>query len=741
MRHWRGSSVPDNGHVGGRSARPRWGQFRTRVSVKRSLKARTRVIADLKRIAHDGIETVSIVGVDIGGTFTDLVGYRDGTVITSKTSTVPADPTEGVAAALALAGCDLAAMGGLIHGSTIAINTVLERNGAKTALLTTQGMRDVYAVGRGNRPDAFNLFFHRPRPLVPRQLTFELGERMNAAGEVLVSLDSAAVAALAQHLAALQIEAVAVCLLHSYANPVHEVLAGEVLRREMPTAFVTLSHEILREFREYERTSTTVLNAFVGPRVSLYLSRFEGFAKTGRFAGQIAIMRSNGGTMSVSEARRAPVAMMESGPVAGMIGAGRVADMLGIERAIGFDMGGTTAKTSLITGGIPPIEEGYVIGDAFSGQPMQLPVVDIVEVGTGGGSIAWCDERGGLHVGPKSAGADPGPACYGRGGEAPTVTDADLLLGRLNSSRFLGGHMQLDRDRADAAVGKIGDRLGLETMAAALGIATIVDSAMSLAVRAVSVKRGIDPRETTLIAFGGAGPLHAVAIAREISIPRVVIPKLPGNFSALGMLMAEWRQDFVRTLIGELGKIAADVAATAFAELRNAGEAALARDRLTGGQFNFAADLRYRGQEHTIPIAVTDPHDLTTATDGTRAHFDAQHDRRYGHAAPDQSIEIVNLRLIVTVPRMRDVIGDWLSEPWTADGAELEQHRLVVFDHPGQPVETRILWRPHLAAGCEIDGPALIEEPNSTTLFAAGDRAVVDPYGNVIITLRISEGP
>src|SRR5579884_442846 len=468
---------------------------------------------------------MSIVGVDIGGTFTDLVAFRDGAVVTSKTLTVPADPTRGIADALKRADCDLAALHELIHGSTIAINTVLERKGAKAALVTTQGMRDVYAIGRGNRPDAFNLFFHRPRPLVPRELTFELAERMNAAGEILVPLNEAAVAALAEPLIAAKIEAVAVCFLHAYANPAHEVLAGAVLRRLLPKVFVTLSHEILREFREYERTSTTVLNAFVGPRVSRYLDRLEDFAKTSQFRGQIGIMRSNGGTMSVGEARRAPVAMMESGPVAGMIGAGRVATLLGIERAIGFDMGGTTAKASLIAGGVPPIEEGYVIGDAFSGQPMQLPVVDIVEVGAGGGSIAWCDQLGGLHVGPVSAGSDPGPACYGRGGEKPTVTDADLMLGRLNEARFLGGHMQLDRQRAEAALGELGRQLGLDAVATARGIATIVDSAMSLAVRAVSIKRGIDPRETTLIAFGGAGPLHAVGIAREISIPQVIIPK------------------------------------------------------------------------------------------------------------------------------------------------------------------------------------------------------------------------
>jgi len=687
---------------------------------------------------------LSIVGIDIGGTFTDLVGYQHGAIVTSKCSTVPADPTEGAALALRLAGCDVAAIDELLHGSTIAINTVLENSGAKTALITTAGFRDVYAIGRGNRPDAFNLFFHRPRPLVPRELTFEVAERMNAAGEVLVPIDLGAIEVLGRQLIALGIEAVAVCFLHSYANPAHEAAVGAVLRRHFPALFVTLSHEILREFREYERTSTTVLNAFVGPRVSRYLGRFESFAQKARFAGRIAIMRSNGGTMSIAQARREPVAMMESGPVAGMIGAGRLAELLGIERAIGFDMGGTTAKCTLISGGVAPIEEGYVIGDEFTGQPMQLPVVDIVEVGAGGGSLAWCDDGGALHVGPMSAGADPGPACYGRGATAPAVTDADLVLGRLNAERFLGGHMKLARAPAEAAVARIGQALGLGRVAAALGITTIADGAMSLAVRAVSVDRGIDPRDATLIAFGGAGPLHAAAIAREISIPSVVVPKLPGNFSALGMLMAQWRHDFVRTLVGEFGEISASDAARAFAELRRAGEAALACDHLSRGhhpRFDFAADLRYRGQEHTIAVPVSGADDISGDGKATRIRFNEQHDRRYGHAAPDQSIEIVNLRLAVMVPRMEDAIARWLSQPWMPFEAAPEQRRPVVFDDPERPLEARILWRSGLAAGTEIAGPAVIEEPNSTTLIGPNDRAVVNESGHIIVTLARGDSP
>ena len=461
-----------------------------------------------------------------------------------------------------------------------------------------------------------------------------------------------------------------------------------------------------------------------------------------------------------------------------------------------------------------PIEEGYVIGDAFTGQPMQLPVVDIVEVGAGGGSIAWVDATGGLHVGPVSAGADPGPVCYGRGGERPTVTDADLLLGRLNGERFLGGGMTLDRKGAAAALAKLGEKLGLDAMTAACGIAAIADGAMSLAVRAVSVNRGIDPRDTAMIAFGGAGPLHAVAIAREISIPKVIVPKLPGNFSALGMLMAAWRQDFVRTLIGELDRLRLSDAAQAFADLRAAGAAALARDGYAGegfarggvegegvegeeldripftsehleswpglsrpstssfqnrreqdvdardkrghdagdgdsnssksglaakasapASFAFAADLRYRGQEHTIPIPVERPEDLAGDTAATRKAFDAQHDRRYGHAAPDQSIEIVNLRLVVTVPRQDDAIGAWLATPWVASGTGVAGRRAVVCDDPAHPLEAGIFWRDELAAGTHIRGPAVIEEANSTTFVPEGADAAIDAFGNIIITL------
>ncbi|MFT5485626.1 MAG: N-methylhydantoinase A [Alphaproteobacteria bacterium] len=678
------------------------------------------------------------VGIDIGGTFTDLVGLRDGQIVIDKTSTTPDDPTRGVADALTGVDTDISAITDFLHGTTIAINTVLERKGAHTALITTKGFRDVYTMGRNNRPEAFNLEFQRPRPLVPRSLTWEVSARMMASGEELDPLDDAEVEAIGRELLAQDVSSVAVCLIHAYADPIHEQRIGDILTRVCPGMFVSLSHDILREYREYERTSTTALNAYVGPRVRGYLDRLEGFLSDGKFGGTIQIMRSNGGTMSLSQARVQPVTMMESGPVAGMIAAGRIAEILGLEQCIGFDMGGTTAKASLITDGAPEVSEDYYIGGYSRGQPMQLPVVDIVEVGAGGGSIAWTDARGGLHVGPESAGADPGPACYGKGGDVPVVTDADLVLKRLNAGRFLSGRMGLDPALSEAAIkAKIGDPIGLSVADAALGIAKIADASMSLAVRTVSVERGCDPRDTAMIAFGGAGPLHAVAIAREIFIPRVIIPRYPGNFSALGMLLAPWRQDFVRTFVGDLAHIDEAAAQAAFDELHSEGNERIALEGFGDGitDMQFAADLRYRGQEHTIPVPLDGAKDLTGGgSDTLRQTFDRLHDRRYGHAAPDESIQIVNLCLTLRAIGA-DTSFDWMSETYRPEDVQPDQTRDVIFDDPASPVTSRIVWRPGLAPGSVIEGPAVIEEPNSTTLIFPGDVATVTEHGHLDIAI------
>ena len=686
---------------------------------------------------------MNLIGVDIGGTFTDLVGYRNGELVLAKTLTTPANPTAGVATALESAGTQLDELDEFLHGSTMAINTVLERKGAATALLTTEGFRDVYEIGRGNRPDAFDINFQRPQPLVPRHLRFEVSERLNARGDILTPIDEAAVHALGKRLVAEGIDSVAVCFLHSYANPVHELAAGRILREACPDLFVTLSHEILREFREYERTSTTVLNAYVGPRVRRYLHTLESHLKERGFRGGIHIMRSNGGSMSLAHAAIEPVSMMESGPVAGMIGAGHVAQLLGIRQAIGFDMGGTTAKATLIVDGVPAIEEGYYIGGYATGQPMQLPVVAIVEVGAGGGSVAWRDGAGGLHVGPHSAGADPGPVCYGRGGTEPTVTDANLVLGRLNAGRFLDGGMALDGAAAARSIAShIGEPSGLSTPEAALGVIRIADSAMALAVRAVSVRKGVDPRDTVMIAFGGAGPVHAAALCKEINIPTLVIPKLPGNFSALGMLLAPWRHDLVRTMVGLLGKLDPDWLSAAFDELAAGAKSQLDKDELDQEKavFEYGADLRYRGQEHSITVPLAEPAALSRADSVVRSKFDELHDLRYGHAAAGEVIEVVNLRLTVSVARGGESIDNFLSARFEPDFARPEEVRPVIYDNPAQPLNARILWRPSLAPGFRVEGPAVIEEPNSTTVLFPGDVAQITEHGHIVISIKLPEG-
>ncbi len=683
------------------------------------------------------------IGVDIGGTFTDLVGYREGQLVISKTLTTPANPTVGVATALELAGTRLEELDEFLHGTTIAINTVLERKGDKTALLTTAGFRDVYEIARGNRPDAFDIGFQRPQPLVPRHLRFEVQERLDAKGDVLTALDEEAVRAVGRTMREQGVSAIAVCFLHSYANPTHEAAAGRILREMYPDLFVTLSHEILREFREYERTSTTVLNAYVGPRVARYLKTLESHMGKNGFDGAIHIVRSNGGSMSLTHAAVEPVSMMESGPVAGMIGAGTVAKLLGIRQAIGFDMGGTTAKATLITDGVPGIEEGYFIGGYAIGQPMQLPVVAIVEVGTGGGSIAWRDALGGIHVGPQSAGSAPGPVCYGNGGTEPTITDANVILGRLNPNRFMGGEMPLDLEAARRAMdGRIGDPTGLSGNEAALGVVRIADSAMALAVRAVSVRKGVDPRDAAMIAFGGAGPVHAVALCREIYIPTLVIPKLPGNFSALGMLLAPWRHDAVRTLVGLLGKLDPVRVRAGFDELLTAAHQRLAADDLDAklAVFELGADLRYRGQEHTIPVPVTTVDALVHADSAVTDTFHALHDMRYGHAATGETIEVANLRLTVTVPRSGESVEQFLAMPFQPEDPRPEQRRPVVYEDAEKPLDTRILWRACLPPGFRVEGPAIIEESNSTTVIFPGDVARVTEHGHLVISIQLSRG-
>jgi N-methylhydantoinase A len=669
------------------------------------------------------------VGVDIGGTFTDLfaVDNANGRVYQAKSLTTPHDLAAGVFDCLEKASLSPDAIGTLVHGSTVAINIAIERTGARAALVVTEGTRDVYAIGRGNRPDAFDPFFRRPQPLIPRSLTFEVGERKLAGGATLRPLAEAHARDVAHAVTEAGVEAVAVCFLHAYADPEHEAVMGRVLAELLPHAHVSLSHEIVREYREYERMSTTALNAYIGPRASEYLSGLESGLADRAFGGRLMIMQSNGGVMAPETAKRTPVAMMESGPVGGVIASAHVGAQAGFPDVITFDMGGTTAKSSLISGADPTIAHGYHIGGYASGHPAMLPVVDIVEVGAGGGSVAWVDEVGAMRVGPRSAGAAPGPISYGRGGTEPTVTDANVVLGRIGATSFLGGEMPLDEAAAYAGIGERFAPLGLDPVEAAAGIVRLAVASMVLAVRGVSVERGYDPRDFALLAQGGNGPLHAVEIARELSIPTVLIPRLPAIFSAVGMLMADLRHDYVQTHYTALAAADFGELAARFDEL-----VALGRDRLAGEgvapeamSFERSLDLRYAGQEFALAIPVFELDARRIA-----ARFHEAHERRYGYATPAEEVEMVNLRVVARGARVHPELPP--SRVGHADA--LLGSRAVWFSDT--PVECPVFARERLAIGQRVEGPAVIEETTSTTLLWPGDAATVAPGEELVIAVE-----
>jgi len=672
------------------------------------------------------------IAVDIGGTFTDLVSVDDdGKVSRSKALTTPDDLARGIQDCLRGASIDVAGARFFVHGSTVTINAVLERKGARTGLITTKGFRDVYEIGRGNRPEGYNLFFKRPVPLVPRDLRLEVDERLYATGDVLRPLDEASAKETIAALKGAGVESIAVCLLHAYANAAHEQRLGELLRQQFPQAYVSLSHEILREFREYERTSTTALNSYVGPLVSRYLVSLEKMLADSGFDGTFRVMQSNGGLMSADTARKMPVTMMESGPVAGVIAAARLGESLDCRHIISFDMGGTTAKSSLIKDFHPEVTSSYYVGGYVSGHPMMLPVVDIVEVGNGGGSIAWIDPAGGLKVGPQSAGAAPGPACYGKGGTEPTVTDANLITGRIDREYFLGSGVSLQRDRAVQAVSeKIAKPLGLSLEDAALGILTIANFNMSLSVRAVSVEKGYDPRDCVLVPSGGGGALHAMAIARELSVPRVIIPPMPAHFSALGMLLADLKHDYVQTHVRELAETTGAQIADAFALLEKSALDTLAEEGARAEQIVLRRflDMRYRGQEYTLPVPITE--ELRTVTDfsAIRARFDQLHQEHYGHSAPKEPVMMVNLRLSA-LGRSENKLPPISSS--RAEDRGQRGRRPVIFD--SKPVDCRIYLRSGFSPGDRLDGPAVIEEMGATILVYPDDKMQVNEFGHLVI--------
>jgi len=669
--------------------------------------------------------------IDIGGTFTDLIGFDDkaGKFAQAKSLTTPHDLVQGIIDCIRKSALAPAAIDELIHGSTIAINTLIERKGAKTGLLVTRGTRDVYIIGRGNRPEAYNLFFHRHRPLVPRHLTHEIAERMLSSGEVHEPLKAESVVEACAAFAAAGVEAVAVCFLHSYVNPDHERVAGALVRAALPDAYVSLSHEILREYREFERTSTTVVNAYIGPIVGGYVSSLKGRLSDIGCTGNLSIMRSNGGVMTPEVATARPAAMMESGPVGGIIAAAEIGRRLGFADVISFDMGGTTAKASLVRNGQPTMAPGYYVGGCAAGHPVMLPMIDVVEVGAGGGSIAWIDAVNALKVGPQSAGADPGPVCYGAGGAEPTITDANVILGRIDPDNFLGGEMRLDRAAAHTAIEeRIARPLGLDAVAAAAAIVEIAIAKMSLAVREVSVAKGHDPRDFALVASGGAGPLHVLAIARDLHIPKVIVPPFPSHFSALGMLLADERHDFSRTFYAELADanfekllvIHDEMVGEATAALRHTGDAIRRVD----------LDIRYVGQEFVLPVPAAREQIAGADRAGIRATFDTLYEQRYAHHSPDEPVEIVSIRVAVIGKRTKLTFPHLSVHGCTKPAS----YREVYLDVP-RPTKCAVYSRDMLGAGDVIAGPALIEEHGTTTVLFSADRARVAPSGEIIIAV------
>ena len=672
------------------------------------------------------------VASDIGGTFTDLVCLDENTgeVGVSKASTTPKNFAEGVVETLKKARVQVPDTSFFVHGCTIVINALTERKGAKTGLVTTKGFRDVLEIARANRPDLYNMYYTKPKPFVPRRYRLEVEERMNYKGEELVPLNEGDVFKAVEFFQKEGIETIAVCFLHSYANPAHEKRCGELIRRLAPGIPVTLSCDITQEWREYERTNTAVLNSYVLTTVATYLDNLERNLSGMGMKKVYHVMQSNGGTATFEMGKRAPINMVESGPVGGVIGTAVIGKLIGEMNTISFDVGGTTAKTSLIEGGNPRITTEYKIEwrRDFAGYPILAPTVDIVEIGAGGGSIAWIDPAGALRVGPESAGADPGPASYGWGGTRPTVTDANVLAGRINPAYFLGGEIPLQTDLAKKAMQPVADAFKISVEDAAMGVIRLADSNMVNALKLVSVRRGYDPREFVMVAFGGGGAMHAGALARELRLKKVLIPTNPAVFSAWGMLMTDLRQDFIRTSISRTDAIDPADITKLFAEMEGQTldlmkEQDIPEERI---RFQRFADMRYLGQEHTVKVPIPAGSIMPERIPEINEAFRRLHEQAYTFRL-ESPVELVNYHLtafgIVEKPELRKVPHKGL----TLDKARKGERR-VNFDEMGFHASP-VFERDRFPVGKAFQGPMVIEEPAATIVVFPDQRVRKDEYG------------
>ena len=657
----------------------------------------------------------TIVGIDVGGTFTDFAVLSDGRLSVYKISSSPADPSRSVLQGVQDLGVDGASF---VHGSTVATNVLLERRGSRTALVTTGGFEDVLEIGRQSRAELYNLDLEKTPVLVPTDLRFGLAERVEFTGSALQSPSPDEVRKLASAVAASGAEAVAVSLLFSFLNPLHEEMLLEALREVDDNLYYSVSSQVLPEFREYERTSTVVVNAYVGPSMSRYLVNLEGALGSG-----LRIMQSSGGSITASLASRQPVRTILSGPAGGVVGAYYLGEMAGYRNIITLDMGGTSTDVSLCPGRIKETTTSNL-----GGYPLSVPMIEIHSVGAGGGSIARIDEGGALLVGPQSAGADPGPACYGKGDHV-TVTDANLILGRLQADRFLGGRLSLDEDRAREVLGRLAEQMGLSVEDAASGIVRVVNASMERAIRAISLERGYDPREFTLVPFGGAGPMHACELAQEMGISRVLIPPNPGILSALGVAIADIVKDYSRTVMLRGDDITPQRLEREYQLLEDHAREdmfseGLDLDRAVGQP---SLDVRYVGQ--SFELNIDHPGRSRQFVQAISRSFNKAHRRRFGYSDPKEPMEVVNLRLKMVVPVEKPAPAPQAPQEGGWEGAVVGEKSLVF---GGKGMEAPLVLREHLHCGNRVPGPALVIQMDSTTVLPPGWEVEVDAWGNLV---------
>jgi len=682
------------------------------------------------------------LGVDVGGTFTDLVMINEKTkmINITKVPSTPQSPDRGVMNGIRKGATLFSFQPGeidfLIHGTTVATNALIERKGVETALLVTEGFLDVLHIARQIRPRLYDFFERRPDPLIPRHLRFEIPERILYTGEIKKALDEDGVRFVAQQTAERGIKVVAVCFLHSYANPSHEKRARDILLEEIPELKVSISSEVLPEFKEYERMSTTVINAYVMPIVERYLQQLRDGLKKLDVKSDLHIMQSNGGVMTSETASQKSVHTILSGPAAGVLGGVTLAKMIGEENVITIDMGGTSFDVSLTYRGKPT----FTMESDIGGHIIKIPMIDIKTLGAGGGSIAWVDQGGALQVGPQSAGADPGPACYGQGGKEPTVTDANLILGYLNPDYFLGGEMKLNVELAKVVIEqRVAKPMGLSLEQAAEGIIRVVNATMVRGIRMVSVERGYDPRGFTLVCFGGAGPVHAVKLAQELSIPKLIIPEGPGVNCALGLLMADFRHDYSQTFLHSLWKLEPTRLTAGFHILEKKAMEQMIREGVPGKDvfLQRSLDLRYLGQGYELEILAPNEDYDKKDLESLCYEFSRVHNEKYGYTMAENTVEIVNLRLTAIGGLSKPVIKE--ESPGGKDPKEaLKGKRRVYMD--GNFIEAPIYERKKLNCGNEIEAPAIIEQFDSTTVLFPGYKVFVDKYRNLIIKLKKENG-